>query len=178
MLKLTFLLNMLLPTLAVLPGMQARAADVTITGKVTSAACTVSPILVGGQEVDLGTLGRTRFQHANDAGDWKSFSLNLINCPAGTSKSTVTFTGTPDGIDSTLFANTEPVATAAPSMAVQMATDADHSAVLSNGSSLTVNVDTLAGTATFPLAARLYTPLGGVQAGQVSSSVLVNFTYQ
>lgn len=173
-----FLLNMLLPALAVLPGTQALAADVTITGKVTAAACTVNPVLVAGQTVDLGTLGRTRFQNANDAGDWKSFNLTLTNCPAGTTSSTVTFTGTPAGTGGTLFANTEAAATAATNMAVQMAKDADHNAVLSNGSTMSATVDTTAGTATFPLAARLYTPTGSVQAGQVSSSVLVNFTYQ
>lgn len=178
MLKRVFLLNMLLTALAVLPGTKVEAADVTVTGKVIASSCTVSPVLAGGQEVNLGTLGRVQFQHANDTGDWKSFSLNLTHCPAGTSQTTVTFTGTPDGTNAALFANTEPAATAAPNIAVQMAKDADHSAVLSTGSSMTVNVDTLTGTATFPLAARLYTPSGGVQAGQVSSSVLVNFTYQ
>lgn len=178
MLKRVFFINMLLPALAFLPGAKVEAADVTITGKVTAASCTVSPILVGGLAVNLGTLARTQFQNASDAGDWKSFSLNLTNCPTGTTDSTVTFTGTPSGTGGTLFANTEPVTTAATNMAVQMAKDADHNAVLSNGSTMTVNVDTLTGTATFPLAARLYTPSGGVQAGQVSSSVLVNFTYQ
>lgn len=178
MLKRLFLLNMLFSALAVLPGTRAEAADVTITGKVIAASCTVSPVLAGAQMVDLGTLGRTQFQNASDGGGWKSFSLNLSNCPASTTQTTVTFTGTPDGTNATLFANTEPVATAAANMAVQMAKDADHSAVLSTGSTMTVNVDTLTGTATFPLAARLYTPTGGAQAGQVSSSVLVNFTYQ
>lgn len=61
MLKRIFLLNMLLSVFAVLPGMQAEAADVTITGKVTASACTVSPILASGQSVNLGTLGRTLF---------------------------------------------------------------------------------------------------------------------
>lgn len=178
MFKRVFVLNMLLSALAVLPGAKVEAADVTITGKVIASSCTVSPVLVAGQEVNLGTLGRTKFQFANDTGDWKSFSLNLTNCPAGTSQTTVTFTGTPDGNDATLFANTEPAATAASNMAVQMVKDADHSAVLSTGSTMTVNVDTLTGTATFPLAARMYTPSGGAQAGNVTSSVLVNFTYQ
>ncbi|MNC69949.1 hypothetical protein D3C75_1206990 [compost metagenome] len=59
-----------------------------------------------------------------------------------------------------------------------MAKDADHSAVLSNGNTMTVNVDGATNTATFPLAARLYTPAGNVGAGLVSSNVLVNFTYQ
>lgn len=178
MLKRVFLLNMLFVALAVLPGTKAEAADVTVTGKVIASSCTVSSSLAGGQDVNLGTLGRVRFQNANDTGDWRSFSLNLTNCPAGTSQATATFTGTPDGTNTTLFANSEPMATAAPNMAVQMVKDTDHSAVLSNASTMTVNIDTLAGTATFPLAARLYTPVGGAQAGQVSSSVLVNFTYQ
>lgn len=178
MLKRDIFLTMLLSTLAVLPGSKVEAADVNITGNVTAAACTVSPALTGGQTVDLGTLGRTQFQHAGDTGNWKSFTLNLTNCPGGTSKSTVTFTGTADGTDGTLFANTETAATAAPNIAIQMAKDTDHSAILSNSSTMTVDIDSLTSTATFPLAARLYTPSGGVQAGQVSSSVLVNFTYQ
>lgn len=178
MFKRVLFINMLLPALAFQPGTKVEAADVTITGRVMAASCTVSPVLAGGQEVDLGTLGRTRLQNAGEAGDWKSFSLNLSNCPAGTGQSTVTFTGTPEGAGGMLFANTEPAATAASNIAVQIAKDTDHNAVLSNGSVMTVNVDTLTRTATFPLAARLYTPSGGVQAGQVSSSVLVNFTYQ
>lgn len=178
MLKRIYLLNMLFSALAVLPGTRVEAADVTVTGKVIAASCTISPVLAGGQEVNLGTLGRTRFQNANETGDWQSFSLNLTNCPSGTNQATVTFTGTPDGTNTTLFANTEPVATAAPNMAVQMAKGADHNTVLSTGSTMTVNVNTLTGTATFPLAARLYTPSGSVQPGQVSGSVLVNFTYQ
>jgi minor fimbrial subunit len=178
MFKRVFMLNMLLSALAVLPGTKAQATDVTITGKVIASSCTVSPVLAAGQTVDLGTLGRTHFQAANDAGTWTSFALNLTNCPAGTTSVKATFTGTPDGTNSNLYANTEPAATAAPNMAVQMADDANRSTVLSTGSVMSVTVDTLTGTATFPLAARLYTPTGGAQAGQVSSSVLVNFTYQ
>lgn len=178
MFKRVFMLNMLLSSLTVLPGTKAHATDVNITGKVIASSCTVSPVLVAGQEVNLGALGRTQFLHANDAGTWKSFALNLTNCPAGTTTVKATYTGTPDGTNATLFANTEPVATAALNMAVQMAKDSDHTAVLSTGSVMSVDVDTQTGTATFPLAARLYTPTGGTLAGQVSSSVLVNFTYQ
>ncbi|QBH97632.1 type 1 fimbrial protein [Limnobaculum zhutongyuii] len=172
MLKRIFLLNMLLSVLAFSSGQEVHAADVNISGKVIAAACTVSPILIAGQEVSLGNMGRSLFQNANDTGTWISFSLDLTNCPAGTTKSTVTFNGTPDSTDNTLFANTEPAGSAAS----HMAKDADRSVVLSNNSTMTVNVD--AGTVTFPLAARLYTPLGAAEPGQVSSSVLVNFTYQ
>lgn len=158
----------------------SRAADTTISvsGKVVAASCTVSSELQSGQEVDLGTVGRTHFLHANDAGNWQNFSLKLADCAASTSKATVTFTGTPDGTDSTLFANTESTETAATNMAVQIAKESDHSAVLSNASTMTIDIDSSSQTATFPLAARLYTPTGNVSPGNVSSSVVVNFTYQ
>ncbi|HBE9178828.1 TPA: fimbrial protein [Serratia fonticola] len=178
MLKRVFFLNMLLPALAVLPGTAAKAADVTITGKVIAASCTVSPVLVGGQSIDLGTLGRLGFQHAGNAGEWQPFALSLTACPAGTTKTTVTFTGVQDGVDATLFANTEPSATAASHIAVQLAEDANRGVVLSDNSTMTVDIDSVSNTASFPLAARLYTPSGGVQAGKISSTVLVNFTYQ
>lgn len=157
---------------------EALAADVNITGKVIAAACSVSTSLSSGQQVDLGTLGRTKFQFANDAGEWQSFSLLLNNCPEGTKRSTVTFTGTADENDATLFANTEPETSAAKNIAIEMAKDADHSVVLSNNSTMTVDVDTTGKSATFPLAARMYTSVGGVQTGTVTSTVLVNFTYQ
>ncbi|MGL5384395.1 MAG: fimbrial protein [Serratia sp. (in: enterobacteria)] len=173
---------MLLPALAVLPGTQAGAADnssLNINGNVIAAACTVGSDLVAGQAVSLGTLGRTKFQVSGDADStWHNFSLELTNCPVGTTSSTVTFSGTPDATDATLLANTEAQATAATNMAVQMSKQSDNSAILSNGSTMTVNVDTTTGTASFPLAARMKTPTGNVQAGKVSSTVLVDFTYQ
>lgn len=157
---------------------QAVDSTITITGKVTANPCTVSTVLASGQTVDLGTQGRVRLQQASDLGEWKSFALNLTNCPLITKQATVTFSGKPDGTNATLFANTAPTAVAASGIAVQMAKDTDHSALLSAGSTMTVDIDSLTRTATFPLAARMYASTGEVQAGQVSSSVLVNFTYQ
>lgn len=180
MYKRVFVLNILLSAITVLLGtmVEAVGADIKVTGKVIASSCTVNTVLAGGQEIDLGTLGRTRFQHANDAGDWKSFTLNLTDCPPGTTLIKATYTGTQDGVDATLFANTEPAITAAAHMAVQMAKDADRSAVLSSGSTMTANVDTLTGNATFKLAARMYTPSGRAYAGRVSSNVLVSFEYK
>ncbi|WP_337262917.1 MULTISPECIES: fimbrial protein [unclassified Serratia (in: enterobacteria)] len=156
---------------------QAADTTITVSGKVVAAACTVESGLINGQTVDLGVFGRTKLQAPGTAGDWRSFSLKLTNCPPGTNKSTVTFSGTPDSHNAELFANTEPLASAAANVAVQIAKDSDRSAVLSNNSMMTVDVDG-ARNATFPLAARLYTPLGNTQAGNVASIVLVNFTYQ
>lgn len=155
----------------------ADPVQINVTGKVIAAACTVDSGLASGQTVDLGTLGRTSLLHPGDAGDWRSFTLSLSNCPPGSSSSTVTFTGTPDSHDVSLFANTGPALTAAQNVAVQIAKDSDRSIILSNTSTFTVAVDS-SHNAIFPLAARLFTPVGGVQAGAVVSTVLVNFTYQ
>lgn len=170
----------LLAVSAVLFSTSLMASPITlnVTGNVIAAACTVDTTLAGGQQVQLGDVGRTKLQNVGEAGPWKSFSLQLINCPTGTSFSTATFTGTADSSDTTLFANTEPATTAAAQVAVQMADDNNRGTVISNNGSMTVSVDSTAKTAIFPLAARLYTPTGGVQPGSVSATVLVNFTYQ
>lgn len=167
--------------LTCLSAWSVNAADTTITigGKVISATCTVGTTLAAGQLVELGTLGSNNLQKAGDADPaWHNFSLELTNCPTGITSSTVTFSGTPDNYDSTLFANTEPQSSAAENVAVEMSKQSDNSTILSNNSQMTVNINTLAGTASFPLAARMKTPTGGVHAGHVSSTVLVDFIYQ
>lgn len=174
-----YLLNMLLPALVVLPGTTALAADtasVKVTGKVVASACTVDTGLGSGKTVDLGTLGRTKFQFAGNAGEWADFSLNLTDCPQGTTRSIVTFTGDADGDDATLFANTEPGSGAASNVAIQLTKGDDHNAVLSNNSTLEAAVDT-GRNIIFPLSARLITPTGGTQPGKVSGTVMVNFAY-
>lgn len=178
MLKCTQL-TLLLPALWVLLSPRGEAVDLNLHGNVIAAACTVSMTLAQGQSVSLGELGRSKFQRSGDADpNWHNFSLDLTLCPAGTTRSTVTFTGTPDGVDATLFANTASSGAAATNIAVQLSKQSDNTAILSDGSTMTVNVNTGAGTATFPLAARMKTPTGDVGAGIVNSTVLVDFTYQ
>jgi minor fimbrial subunit len=155
----------------------ADPVNISVTGKVVAGSCTVGVALTSGQLVNLGSLGRTQLLSAGSASEWKSFTLNLSNCPSEITKSSVTFTGTPDNNDMTLFANGAPSPTAATGVAVQMASDNDHNVILSNNSTLTANVDG-SQNITFPLAARLYTPTGGVRPGDITSTVLVNFTYQ
>lgn len=173
------LLTMLLSGLAIFPGTEVMAIDayMLVKGKVVASACTVETGLAGGKTVDLGTFGRTKFKHSGEAGDWVDFTLNLSNCPPGTTKSTVTFTGNPDSDDATLFANSEPTESAATHIAIQMTKGNDRNAILSNNSSWEASVDS-GRNIVFPLSARMITPAGSVRAGQVSGSVMVNFTYQ
>lgn len=171
----TFILAVLALTLLA----QVKAVNLDIIGLVVAAPCTVSPVLEAGQSVSLGSLSSSKFKNPGDADTtWHNFSLELTNCPGGTTQSTVTFSGTADANDATLFANTEPPASAAPNMAVQVSQQSNNSVIVSNGSTMTVNVNTQNGTASFPLAARMKTPKGNTQAGNVTSTMLVSFTYQ
>lgn len=157
---------------------RADVVNVNVTGLVIAPSCTINPLLVAGQPVSLGSPRSDTLQNSGDADPvWNNFTLELTHCPLATSSSTVTFTGTPDADDATLFANTEPVGSAASNAAIQVSRQSDHSTIISNGSTLTANVDTATRTVSFPLAARIKTPTGNVTGGGVSASVLVDFTY-
>lgn len=171
-------ITMLLPNILGLVSTFAEAADLHITGRVIAASCTINGFSGGGQNINLGDLGRSQLQNSNHGGGWTSFTLTLSNCPTGTNQASVTFTGIPDSRDPSLYANTEQAETAATGVSIQLVKDNDHSIILSSASTMSVDVDDITRTASFPLAARLYTLQGGVQAGRVSSSVIVNFTYQ
>ncbi|HBT4792456.1 TPA: type 1 fimbrial protein [Klebsiella quasipneumoniae subsp. similipneumoniae] len=157
----------------------SNTITLNISGKILTGTCTVSPVLIAGQQVPLGSLERSKFKSPGAADpNWHNFSLELTNCSAGITTSTVTFSGAEDSNDRLLFANTEPELSAAKNMAVQISRQDNNNEILSNGSSMTVNVNNQNGTASFPLAARMITPVGNATAGEVSSLVLVTFTYQ
>ena len=157
---------------------RADVVNVNITGLVIAPSCTINPVLVAGQPVSLGSPRSDTLQNSGDADPvWNNFTLELTHCPLATSSSTVTFTGTPDADDASLFANTEPVGSAASNVAIEISRQSDHSAIISNGSTLTERVATVTRTVSFPLAARIKTPTGNVTGGAVSASVLVDFTY-
>lgn len=157
---------------------QADSVTLNLSARIQAAPCTVNPVLVAGQPVSLGSLDRGGFQNSGDADPtWHAFSLDLTNCSAATQKVTATFSGTADSNDAALFANSATVAPAT-NMAVEVSKQNDNGVIISNGSTLTVNVDTPTGTASFPLAARMKTPIGNVQGGKVSAVMVVDFTYQ
>ncbi|VYT94236.1 type 1 fimbrial protein [Metakosakonia massiliensis] len=128
------------------------------------------------QEVDFGTLVKTHLQTAGTASEWKSFNLNIENCPAGTTKATVKFDGVTDGDDATLFANMA-ASDAAQNLALQI-TNSDHSTTYKNQDEMTVAIDSSTKKGVFPLAARLYSTQGGATSGNFESVVQLTFTYQ
>lgn len=150
----------------------AQALDLNINGNVVASPCTVDISSVS-QDVDFGTVRNTDLKDAGSASDWKSFSVNLNNCPTSTSKAEVTFTGNPAAEDATMYAN----AGTASNVAVQMAADADKSNILGNGTSMTVNIDAQH-QAAYLLAGRLVSINGNTGPGTFNSVVQLDFTYQ
>lgn len=165
--------------LIMLPVISANAATLTLSARIIAGSCTVNPVLAAGQQQSLGSLLKSGLTESGDADPvWHNFSLELTGCPPTTTSSTVKFTGTPDSNDGTLFANTAPAGSAAQNVAVEMSKQSNNSDILSNGSTMTVKVETTNGTASFPLAARMKTPTGNVGQGDVAAIVQVEFTYQ
>ena len=72
-----------------------RAADVTITvnGKVVAKPCTIATPKA---TVDLGDLYTFNMLSPGSASGWHDVTLDLSNCPVGTSRVTATFSGTAD----------------------------------------------------------------------------------
>lgn len=147
----------------------AKAADVTITinGKVVATPCTVSTPNV---TIPLGTLASADFITAGSTSAWHSFSLNLTNCPVGTSSITATFSGSSDSSNS-YFANTG----AATNMAVQLADSSGNN--LKNGSTKVVAVDDSSKSAVLNLEVRAITTQGKATQGTIQSIINVTYTY-
>lgn len=151
----------------------ALAADINLSGTVVAAACTVD----AGSKEQTVTFKQARavdYPNIGDSSEWQDFALTLSSCPASTTQVTATFSGDADGDDPTKFANTQGDATG---MALQIMNRA-HSAEFSPLGTLSVSVDNVSRSATFPFSARLYTPTGHVTAGDFKTVVQFSFTYQ
>ncbi|WP_223498247.1 MULTISPECIES: fimbrial protein [unclassified Serratia (in: enterobacteria)] len=155
--------------------MMASAAPVTvtITGKVIAAACTVDNS--GAYTVTMPDVTAATLNPANSYGTWKTFDVTLSNCPAGTTSVKATFDGTADGADANKYANTTGTGYAT-NVAVQVQNRSGTVADKGKNSTMTVNVDA-SRNATFDLQARPYSTPGGGTVGNITTVVLMNFTY-
>lgn len=95
--KKTLWLALLLPVFS-----SSGGIPLNITGNIYYLPCDVSTDTKY-QEVNFGPLLNIDFQTAGNASEWKSFYLNVENCPAGTTKATVKFDGVIDVDDARHF---------------------------------------------------------------------------
>ncbi|MEJ5073657.1 fimbrial protein [Enterobacter ludwigii] len=145
------------------------ATTIQITGKVVASPCVVDDSL----SVDLGQdIQAKDLETAGTGSDWVPFTLDLKQCPSGTTSVTVAFSGTPDTADATrLYQNSG----TAKNIAVELLDD--QNTPLGNGSTATKTIDKTSHSYTYNLKARAYTALGEVMPGTIASEVLVAFTY-
>jgi len=164
---ISFLVSLIILMIGLLSTVNAVDVTITINGKVVAMPCTVSTPTV---DIPLGTLSSSDFTTAGSTSAWHSFSLNLTNCPVGTSSVTATFSGTSDSSNS-YFANTA----GDNNIAVQLADSNGNN--LKNGSSQVVAVDDSSKSAVLNLEVRAITPQGKVTQGKIQSVINVTYTY-
>lgn len=151
----------------------ADPVTINITGKVTSAACTVNNS--GTYSVIMPDVVASTLTPANSFGTWKTFDVTLSNCPAGTSTVKATFDGTADGNDGNKYANNTGTGYAT-NVAVQVQNRSGTIADKGKNSTMSVAVDG-SRNATFDLQSRPYSTPGNATVGNISTVVLMNFTY-
>ncbi len=151
----------------------ADQVTVNITGRVTAAACTVDNS--GVYNVIMPDVTAAVLNPANSSGTWKTFDVTLSNCPAGTTSVTAKFTGTADTNDSNKYASTTGTGYAT-NVSVQLQNRTGTVADKGNNSTMNVAVDA-SKKATYALQARPFSTLGGATPGNISTVVLMDFTY-
>ncbi|WP_273868654.1 fimbrial protein [Serratia odorifera] len=152
----------------------ANGADpvtINITGNVIAAPCVVDGN--NSINVDLGEVPAPELSAVDSSTPWKSFNLMVKNCPAGTSKVTATFSGTPDR-DGPLwrYLNTG----TAKGIGVELA-KVDSNTNLPNGTNWVVNVDSNR-SATWSMRTRMVAMKGNATPGTVKAVVIATLTYQ
>lgn len=152
----------------------ADPVAINVTGNIIASPCEVSSdsitktiALDGGngfQSKDLQTAGA--------ATDWVTFTINLTNCPVGTTQAIVTFNGAPDSDHpEDMYSNSG----TAQNVAVQLQGTGGHQ--FGNGKTFTNNALANGGFI-YNLRSRAYTNKGGVTPGTIQAVVTANFTYQ
>ncbi|MTD29409.1 fimbrial protein [Erwinia sorbitola] len=163
-LKIALLAGILIFSVA----LSSHAADVTITvnGRVVAKPCTVS---TPSGTVDLGDLFTFNFVQAGDSSDWYPVTMDLTNCPIGTSRVTATFTGTTDSTG--YYKNLGDAAN------LQLELQDTSSNNLSNGKKMTVEVNDSTQAASLPLRVRALSVNGNAKQGSIQAVINVTYSY-
>lgn len=145
-----------------------HAADITITvnGRVVAKPCTISTPTA---TVELGDLYTFSLVSAGSSSAWQNVTLDLSNCPVGTSKVTAAFSGT---ADSTGYYKNQGTAGS-----IQLELQDSNGTTLNNGASSTVVVNDATQSASFPLQVRALSVNGGATQGSIQAVISVTYTW-
>ncbi|MDK9357757.1 fimbrial protein [Lelliottia sp. V106_10] len=165
-----YLAAVVLPLILAGGAVHAAGTSIDVKGRVVANPCTVDTDSVK-KNITVPSTQAHALIDPSSGGDWVNFSLDVNKCPVYLKTVTVTFTGPADKDDATTYQNTGD----AKNVSLQLAaSDINYG----NGSTLQVNVDQSAHSATFPLAARMYSAKGGATQGSFGAVVNFDFTYQ
>ncbi|HHR5896466.1 TPA: fimbrial protein [Providencia alcalifaciens] len=145
-----------------------QAADVTVTvnGSVVAKPCTVSTSTAN---VELGDLYTFNLVSPGSASEWHSVSLDLVNCPVGTSVVMATFKGVADTVGYYKNQGT------AGNIQLQLQDTSGNN--LSNGAQKRVSVSDATLSTSFPLQVRAISVKGGATQGTIQAAIDVTYTY-
>lgn len=149
----------------------ADLVSINVTGNIIASPCEVKSNSTN-IAVDLGqNIQATSLVRNGDASPWVPIDVDLINCPAATTRVTMLFQGTPDITHpEDMYINTG----TATNVAVQLQGVGNEQ--LGNGKSY--NGTIVSNAYTYHLKARAFTQSGSVLPGTISSVVTATFTYQ
>jgi len=147
----------------------AYADDVTIevNGSVVAKPCTISTKIAN---VDLGDLHTFDLISPGSSSEWHSISLDLINCPVGTSVVTAKFSGV---TDTTGYYKNQGNASN-----IQLQLQDLNGNNLNNGAQTALAVDDSSLSVHFPLQVRALSVKGQASQGSIQSIIDVAYTYQ
>lgn len=145
-----------------------HAADVTVTvnGSVVAKPCTVSTKTAN---VDLGDLYTFNLTSPGSASDWHTVSLDLTNCPVGTSVVMATFKGVADSVGYYKNQGT------AGNIQLQLQDSSGNN--LNNGAQKRMPVSDATLSTSFPLQVRAISVRGGATQGTIQAAIDVTYTY-
>ncbi|MCS3406717.1 fimbrial protein [Serratia sp. AKBS12] len=148
----------------------ADPVTINITGNVIAAPCVVDG--TSSINVDLGDIPASDLAAVDAATPWKAFSMSVKNCPAGTTKVTASFSGTP-APDAPIhrYINT------GTATGISIALARDTNVNLGNGVTWAVDVDS-SRSATWPMRTRIVASNGKATPGTVKAVVVATLTYQ
>lgn len=145
-----------------------QAADVTVTvnGSVVAKPCTVS---TPSATVDLGDLQTFDLVTAGSASVWHDISLNLTNCPVGTSQVTASFSGI---ADATGYYKNQGTAGN-----IQLELQDSQGTTLNTGAKKIIAVNDTTKAVSFPLKVRALSVKGVATQGTIQTVISVTYTY-
>lgn len=147
--------------------------QLNITGTIKASPCKID-VPAGGVNVDLGqSIMAATLSEAKSATDWKPISIVLSECPATTSKVTMTLNGTADTTETEMYKNTG----SAEQVQIQLQSTTGSKA-LGNNASMVQDIASASKGTTFNMQARAYSSQGNATPGTINGVVQLTFAYQ